>query len=147
MSELRKAVSVLEVLERYRKAGKSGWAYYSPGDATKYRVHLIEAVPVHVKPVEEAEVTRILLVQVETNELNPKSILIHEPYEWSRFTPEMWLNLGLPVGWWRGVRPLLAALGWAEPGFESVEFNDADSADIDYADRQRRVRVGAARAW
>lgn len=147
MSELRKAVSVLEALERHRQAGRSGWAWYSPGDATKYRVHLIEAVPVHASPVEEAKVTRILVVQVMTNELAPKSILISEPYEWARFTPEMWLDLGLPVGWWRGVRPLLAALGWTEPSFDSVEFNDDDAADMAYADRMRRQRVGAARAW
>lgn len=147
MTEYRKAVAVLEALEDLAKAGRSGWAWYSPGDHTKYRVHLIEAIPVHVKPVQEAEVYRALVVQVQTSATNPATVFVNQPNEWNKFTPEMWLALGLPVGWWAGVRPLLAALGWTEPGFDSVDFDEGARDDITYADRQRRTRVGAARGW
>lgn len=148
MTELRKAATVLETLRAHAQAGRPGWAWYSPGDHTKYRVHLIEATPVHATgPLAEIEVARILLVQVQTSVANPKSVLIHEPSEWNKFTPEMWVNLALPLGWWPGVRPLLAALGWTDPAFGSPDFTDDDRNDITYADRQRRNRVGAARAW
>jgi hypothetical protein len=140
--ELRKAAEVFKALKRHRESGLSGWVWYSPGDATKYRVHLIQATPVHVTPVEVAKVYQALLVQViDTDETNPKSLLITEPSEWNKFTPDMWLDLGFLPGWWPGIRPLLAVLGWTDDEFSLPEFNRRDADDIGYAlrvrDRQR----------
>lgn len=143
MTELRKAVEVLKALERHRQSGFSGWVWYSPGDSTKYRVHLIQATPVHADgPMEQVPVMRVLLVQVVADPSNPKAVLINEPNEWHKFTPEMWVDLGNPPGWWAGVRPLLAALGWTAEDFSSIAFERGDNADMEYLLRPRRpVRV------
>lgn len=143
MTELRKAVEVFKALGRHRQSGFSGWVWYSPGDSTKYRVHLIEMVPVHADgPMESVPMTRTLLVQVETDPRNPKSVLVAEPSEWNRFTPEMWVQLGHPIGWWAGVRPLLAALGWTDEDYSSLDFRRDDNADMEYLLRPKRpVRV------
>jgi hypothetical protein len=130
---MRKAVEVLKALERHRQSGFPGWAWFAPGDSTRYRVHMIHMMPVHADgPMEQIPVTRSLLVQVETDPRNPKTVLVTEPGEYSLFTPEMWVNYGLPPGWWSGVRPLLAALGWAEEGYDCADYRPADAADITY---------------
>lgn len=147
MTELRKAVEVFRTLERHRRSGLSGWVWYSPGDSTKYRIHLIEAVPVHADgPMDRVPVTRMLLVQVIDDPRNPQGVLICEPTEWARFTPEMWVNLGYPMGWWAGVRPLIAALGWTDEHYSSVEFELSDKRDMDYLLSQRSRRQ-PVRAW
>lgn len=144
MTELRKAAEVLKALGRHRQSGFSGWVWYSPGDSTKYRVHLIEMVPVHADgPMESVPTTRVLLVQVETDPRNPKSVLVGEPNEYNRFTPEMWVQLGHPVGWWAAVRPLLAALEWTEEDYSSPDFQRDDNADMEYLLRPRPP----ARVW
>ncbi|HET9144118.1 hypothetical protein [Actinophytocola sp.] len=144
MTELRKAVEVFKALERHRQSGYSGWVWYSPGDSTRYRAHLIQATPVHADgPMEQVPMTRILLVQVIHDPVNPKSVLVHEPSEWSKFTPEMWVNLGHPMGWWAAVRPLLAALGWTDEDYSSVEFNRSDADDMDYLLRRQNRRQPA----
>ncbi len=146
VTELRAAAEVFKALERHRQSGLSGWAWFAPGDATRYCVHLFHMVPVHADgPMEQIPVTRALLVQVETDPSNPKSIVITEPGEWSRFTPEMWVDYGFPPGWWSGVRPLLAVLGWADEGYELPEYRADDAIDITYvaerAQRGRRLRL------
>lgn len=144
MTELRKATEVFKALERHRQSGFSGWVWYSPGDSTKYRVHLIEATPVHADgPLEQVPVTRMLLVQVIADPSNPKAVLISEPNQWHKLTPEMWVDLGNPPGWWAGVRPLLAALDWTSEDFCSLEFQSSDNADMEYLLRPRRP----VRAW
>lgn len=146
MTEMRKATEVLKALERHRQSGFSGWVWFAPGDSTRYRVHLIRMVPVHADgPMESVPVTRSLLVQVDTDPVNPKSLVITEPSEYNLFTPEMWVDYGFPPGWWSGVRPLLAALGWADEGYELPEYRAEDASDITYvvdrAGRGRRLRV------
>jgi hypothetical protein len=139
MTELRKAAEVFKALERHRQSGLSGWVWYSPGDSTKYRVHLIEATPVHADgPMERVPVTRMLLVQVINDPANPKALLINEPSEWNKFTPEMWVDLSYPPGWWAGVRPLLAVLGWTGEDNSSPDFQTGDNADMEYLLRPRR---------
>lgn len=142
MTEMRKAAEVVKVLERHRHSGFAGWAWFAPGDSTRYRVHLIDMVSVHADgPMEQVPVTRALLVQVETDPRNPKSVVITEPSEYNRFTPEMWVDHGHPPGWWSGVRPLLAALGWADEGYELPEYRADDATDITYvAERVQRGR-------
>jgi hypothetical protein len=144
MTEMRSATEVFKALERHRQSGFPGWVWFAPGDHTRYRVHLIHMRPVHADgPKEQVPVTRVLLVQVETDPRNPKSVVIAEPGEYARFTPEMWVNHGHPPGWWGGVRPLLAALGWTDEGYDMPEFEPADAADIAYlierAQRGRRL--------
>jgi hypothetical protein len=144
MTELRKAAEVFKTLERHRRSGFSGWAWYSPGDSTKYRVHLIEATPVHADgPMEQVPVTRMLLVQVIDDPANIKSVLILEPNQWARFTPEMWMEFGYPMGWWAAARPLLAVLGWTDADYSSPDFEKGDNADMEYLLRPRRP----ARVW
>ena len=146
-TELRKAVEVFKALERHRQSGFSGWVWYSPGDSTKYRVHLIEATPVHADgPMEQVPVTRMLLVQVQVSAAVPKSVLIAEPGEWAKFTPEMWVDHGHPMGWWAAVRPLLAALSWTDEGYTSVEFETSDRDDMEYL-LARQSRRQPARTW
>lgn len=144
MTEMRKATEVVKVLERHRQSGFAGWAWFAPGDSTRYRVHLVTMVPVHADgPMEQVEVTRMLLVQVETDPLNPKTVVVLEPGDYNRFTPEMWVDYGFPPGWWSGVRPLLAALGWADEGYDFPGFQPSDAGDITYvverAQRGRRL--------
>lgn len=147
MTELRKAVEVMKALERHRQSGFSGWVWYSPGDSTKYRVHLIEATPVHANgPMEQVPVTRVLLVQVIDDPRNPKHVLITQPNEWDGYTPDMWLDFGHPAGWWAAVRPLLAVLNWTDSEFASIEFQSSDHSDMDYALRARSRRQ-PVRAW
>lgn len=144
MTELRKAAEVFKALERHRQSGFSGWVWYSPGDSTKYRVHLIQATPVHADgPLEQAPLTRMLLVQVIDDPSNIKSVLILEPNQWARFTPELWMQLGHPTGWWAAVRPLLAALDWTDADYSSPDFAKGDNADMEYLLRPRRP----VRAW
>lgn len=144
MTELRKAAEVFKALERHRQSGFSGWVWYSPGDSTKYRVHLIQATPVHADgPLEQAPLTRMLLVQVIDDPSNIKAVLVNEPNEWHKFTPEMWLDLGNPPGWWVAMRPLLAELGWTDEGYSSPEYQSGDNADMEYLLRPRRP----ARVW
>ena len=148
MTELRKGFEAIGALERNRKSGFPGWVWFAPGDNTRYRVHLIHMVPVHAAgPMESAPVTRALLVQVEVDPRNPRSIVVAEPGEHTRFTPETWVQYGFPPGWWAGVRPLLAALDWTDQDYSSYEFQAGDAADITYVyNQQQRLRpVGRTR--
>lgn len=147
MSELRKAEQVIESIRRSTQSGTPGWAWYSPGDSTKYRILLITAYPVHLARLEEAKPYNALLVQViDTVPTDPKSVLVTEPSEYNKFTPDMWLDLGYPAGWWAAVRPLLAVLDWTDDQFSSQVFEPSDGRDIDYA-LTARNRRRPVRAW
>lgn len=118
----------------------SNWFYWAPGDATKYRVWQTGVTPAlgmyeHMIPVTDVDVLEDLpedilamVVQVADGLLRRDSLVINHPRnEWDKWCPRLWAERGFPPGWWAGIRPLLAILGWTEPEYSSREFDALDN--------------------
>lgn len=89
---------------------------YAPGDATLYRVSLVQPLP--WTPLSE----RLVALLVRCGD---RHLLIEKP-RYDKIDPITWLDAGLPAGWYAGIRPLLAGLGWAigEPVFTTQDVRD-----------------------
>lgn len=101
--------------------------YWAPGDYTRYVVALLKMQPLEqtVEPV-----PRMTFLFVNSAGLN---LVIPEPQnEYVMYSVEYFFaKFGERyMGWWSGVRPLLAGLGWTPPGERNTEFTVSDASRI-----------------
>lgn len=108
------------------------WAWWTPGDATRYHVTLINAAPSSSTMGNGLCGTfRALAVTVESFGPRPITIVIPRPSdEDDRYTAAEWVYRAFPGGWWAGVRPLLAALGWTPETDRDTRYRSTDHREI-----------------
>lgn len=98
--------------------------YWAPGDMTRYTVALLAMQPFENTAV--VSPTEMLFVNC-----GGLSIVIPRPLnEFNEYSAELFLaKFGERyAGWWGGVRPLLAGLGWTPPGNRDTKFSHGDAA-------------------
>lgn len=120
-------------------AERSRWAWWTPGDATRYHVALINAAPgASAVGTVGTGTFRALVITVDLFGTQPISIVIPRPAdEDERFTADEWVHRNYPDGWWPGIRPLLAALGWTLASDRDTTYRSTDHHDIAAAEREQ----------
>src|SRR5581483_6499865 len=97
-----------------------------------YHVTLLNAAPSDATNGTGLNATsRALVVTIDPRSTRPISIVIPRPADdddW--YTAEEWVRHAVPGGWWPGIRPLLAALGWTPPGDRDSRYRSTDHRDI-----------------
>jgi hypothetical protein len=108
------------------------WAWWTPGDATRYHVTLLNAAPSDATIGTALNGTfRALVVTIDLHSTRPMSIVVPRPADdGDRYTAEEWVRHAFPGGWWSGIRPLLAALGWTPLGDRDSSYRSSDHRDI-----------------
>lgn len=108
------------------------WAWWTPGDATRYHVTLLNAAPSDATIGTALNGTlRALVVRIDLHSTLPISIVVPRPADDDdRYTAEEWVRHGFPGGWWSGIRPLLAVLGWTPRGDRDSSYRSTDQRDI-----------------
>ncbi len=109
------------------------YAYWAPGDATVYRVTLVRQARFGHEALLRDDDMVLLLVMVGTYGYE-RHVLLQAPHaDHDRWTPEAFANaFGVDyVGWWSGVRPLLASLGWTTDEHASTRYDPSDAIDLD----------------
>lgn len=102
------------------------YAYWAPGDATRYRVALVHVMP-HVDSATDRAYTFLLVTAGGT------SLTIEKPgHGVGAWTAERWLRVhgAANAGWWAGIRPLLAALNWTTWNERDTAYSPASAIQI-----------------
>ncbi len=117
------------------------WAWWTPGDATRYHVMLINAAPSASATGTATNGTfRALVVTVDLFGTQPTSIVITRPADDDeRYAADEWVRRNYPGGWWPGIRPLLAALGWTLASDRDPTYRSTDHRDIATAEREHNL--------
>lgn len=100
--------------------------YWAPGDMTRYTVALLAMQP--FERIANQGITEMLFVNC-----GGASIIIPRPLnEFNKYSAELFLaKFGERyAGWWGGVRPLLAGLGWTPLGSRDTKFSHGDAAHM-----------------
>jgi hypothetical protein len=103
--------------------GRGTWAWWAPGDATRYRVAYV-----HPAAYDSVEVPfqRLLLVVVGDRTLALPC--------WPRklWTPELFLRTfgDEYAGWWAAIRPILAAFAWTSTRPKDFTYSPDDAVEI-----------------
>jgi hypothetical protein len=121
--EIRNAAEAYEILlNSALTTERATWIWWAPGDFTRYRVTLVNAIPWVDVPGTRA----MLVVEVA----NDAIVLPYEPLRlWTiesfhaRFGEKY-------AGWWAGVRPLLAAFGWTSTRADDVAYSTDDAVEM-----------------
>jgi hypothetical protein len=126
--ELRDAAEVVDFIR-----GGSVFAFWAPGDATLYRVTMIKAVEFGLNAMtDEADMHALLVVVGDAG--YRQHLLVPAPAGDRRWTVQSFVRaFGVDyAGWWAGVRPLLAALGWTPSDQRELDYdpNDAVAAAV-----------------
>lgn len=120
-------VSDARELRHYLRSGPmsdgvthSSWAWWAPGDCTRYRV--IFTVAPHI---EGNFFTTLLTFQVGDDCIT----LTRRRQPW---TPQLFLTAfgERYAGWWAGIRPVLAAFSWTDAQRADVKYNSRDADEI-----------------
>jgi hypothetical protein len=127
MNEFKNTEEAIDVLTRPYNVSPGEDAMpvilsWAPGDMTRYAVSLLKMRALNV--VNDVAVIEVLLVNC-----GGKTLIISKPRnEFSSYSAELFLakHGELYAGWWGGVRPLLAGLGWTAPGDQDTKFTHAD---------------------
>lgn len=127
MTELRDATVVVEAI-------RDGYAYvdWAPGDSTVYRVALVSVHRGGLEALDDASDFTALLVMLGRTDAR-RSLLLEKPREGRAWNPEMFADAVDDdyLGWWPGVRPLLAALGWTDPEYDDLAYRVDDVTDLE----------------
>jgi hypothetical protein len=96
--------------------------YWAPGDMTRYTVALLKMKP---HGSEGVNISTILFVSSGGIYL----VIPAPTSEYSQYSVELFLaKFGERyAGWWGGVRPLLAGLGWTPLNARDTDFNTSDA--------------------
>lgn len=115
------------------------WAWWAPGDATRYHATLINAAPsASTIGTASGGTFRALVITVDVFTSRPISIVVPRPVDdEDRYTAEEWVCRRFPGGWWAGIRPLLAALGWTPKAERDTSYRSTDHQDITQAQSDR----------
>lgn len=122
--EANEAARVLRHGDRY--------VYWAPGDATLYRVTLITAIAYDATGIIPDNDLVALLVLVGRDGHNPHLLVQRPCADYDRWTAETFYRAfgERYVGWWAGVRPLLAALEWTPPDEREVAYTSSSAVEI-----------------
>lgn len=104
---------------------------WAPGDATVYRVAALRAVAYDARYSFDRDADLVALVVLLGGSGPGPALVVTAPTsEVTLWTPQNFLNsYGRDfVGWWPGVRPLLAALSWTDAAHGSLAY---ESSDVD----------------
>lgn len=100
--------------------------YWAPGDMTRYTIALLAMEPFE----NTAAVAPIEMLFINSGGV---SVIIPKPLdEFNEYSAELFLaKFGERyAGWWGGVRPLLAGLGWTPLGSRDTKFSHGDAAHM-----------------
>lgn len=116
-----------DAVQQFRAGALVHWA---PGDATLYRVALVDRAT-----VDGAYRLTALLVAVGTSGYGPYLVVQAPRADYDRWTPEVFVRAYGQrfASWWPGVRPLLAALSWTAPPHDAVAYDPTDADRVDAA--------------
>ena len=125
-NEIRSARQLVSEIDA--PAERPRWAWWTPGDATRYYVTLVDAAPsTGTMSAGLGATFRALVVTVEVFGPRPMAIVIPQPSdEENRYTAAEWVHRGFPGGWWAGVCPLLAVLGWTPENDRDTSYRSTD---------------------
>lgn len=121
--ELHDATEVVDFIH-----GGSVFAFWAPGDATLYRVTMIKAVEFGLNAmIDQADMHALLVVVGVDGYL--QHLLIPAPAGARDWTVQSFVRaFGVDyAGWWAGVRPLLAALGWTPSDQRELDYDPNDA--------------------
>lgn len=129
MIEIRDAQLLHQALTEKDEDDKrfaSRWAWWAPGDFTRYRVAHVVAYPHEFDPLGQAH---FLLVSVG-GELS--TISISRPRDSRLWTPKLFLTAygESHAGWWAGIRPVLAAFDWTATRADDLAYDSRDANEI-----------------
>jgi hypothetical protein len=131
-----------ELIELLVQGGMFG--YWAPGDATVYRVAYGSWWPLTGQVLSDSVVECALIITIGRGRVaTPGSTLIvsKPPPELPWSAGRFYATFGSEyAGWWAGVRPLLAALGWVTSECTRLEYEPTDAVLIDMVARERVVR-------
>lgn len=121
MTEIRSAAELRAQLGTREGIQHSAWAWWTPGDFTRYRVTFVVA-----PYVEGGSFVSFLAFEVGRDVI----VLRHD-----RFTPwtaEMFLaRFGEKyAGWWAAIRPVLAAFDWTSVRADDLAYSSQDAVAI-----------------
>lgn len=121
--KLRDAAEAVDVIRR-----GSVYAYWAPGDATLYRITMIKAVEFGLNAMMIDADLRALLVVVGDVGLR-QHLLVPAPAGDRFWSVQSFVRaFGVDyAGWWAGVRPLLAALGWTPSDQRELDYDPNDA--------------------
>jgi len=84
---------------------------------------------------------RALVITIDMFASGPISMVIPRPTNDETATPPRnGSSGGSPGGWWAGIRPLLAALGWTPTTDRDTSYRSTDHRDITAAQRDPDAR-------
>jgi hypothetical protein len=111
------------------------WAWWAPGDATRYHVCLLNAAPSDAMLGATSSGTfRALVITIDLDTSRPLSIVVPRPRnDDDRYTPAQWIRRPFPGAWWPGIRPLLATLGWTHRTDRDTRYRSTDHREISTA--------------
>lgn len=123
-------------MNEFHDAAEAAWAitcdrvfvYWAPGDATVYRVTLVKAVEYGFNAMSDQADVHALLVLAGSYGYE-RSLLVPARKNW---TIEAFVHaFGQEyLGWWSGVRPLLAALEWTPSDHRSLDYDPRDAIAV-----------------
>jgi hypothetical protein len=124
VTEFRSARALIDVVE----PGLT-FAYWAPGDHTLYRVGVIRHVAYGADAIDPDSDFVALLVTLGSVSKNPHLLIRRPRNEVEYWTPRAFVDqFGERfIGWWAGVRPLLAALEWTPENQRGVFYSPADA--------------------
>lgn len=120
MTEFKNATDIVRALNEYRDM----YAWWTPGDMTRYRVALVNALPYDTN---DRKLEALLVTS------GRETVLVEKPQSASSsWTAQRWLDRHGEryAGWWAGLRPLLAALGWTQAGDRDPVYSPAAANQI-----------------
>ena len=103
------------------------WIWWAPGDFTRYRVtHVVAHTPYGLGG------TNLQFLLVSVGATTRDVVMIQCPPEGFSWTPEKFLaEFGEKyVGWWAGIRPMLAAFGWTSTRADDLAYSSRDAEEI-----------------
>lgn len=108
--------------------GDQVFVYWAPGDATVYRVTLVKAVEFGLNAMSDQADVHALLMLVG-REGYRQHLLVPAPARDRSWTAQSFVRaFGVDrAGWWAGVRPLLAALGWTPEDQRGLRYDPNDA--------------------
>lgn len=107
------------------------YVYWAPSDATRYRVSLVSNVCYGGFDTLNQEHDVCYLAVLLASSMT--GLMIERPSgEGTYWTADRFLRKFGPdyAGWWAGVRPLLAALGWTTPECASMNYDQNDANEM-----------------
>lgn len=129
MTEINDAHELHRALTAKHESDKrfaSRWAWWAPGDFTRYRVMHVVGYPHEFDPLGQAH---FLLVSVGGER---STIAVSRPHLSRLWTPRSFLaTYGEDyAGWWAGLRPVLAAFGWTSERPDDLAYSSRDADAI-----------------